>query len=269
MVWPLRRGLVPRETVLTQTRWPASAALPAADRPPVPSAPGSIHRADPPAPRPAVAPLRASRGPHSKDRAPGRNRPGQEQPLIAAVGGDVGGLAVEIDSVFGIDFEMHGDSRINARWHSRPDPGVPLPSRSREASNSNAERRTPSLLKRETMLRGFIRGQGQRSSESLRRIERSLFDAPTPRTRFCPTQSSAMPLSVRRRSALSARKVSRYSAREGTSGALLGDTARNEIVDHHAEIAFGAIEHDWLRAPLAAKGRVKTCNKSPSCRSLS
>ena len=35
----------------------------------------------------------------------------------------------------------------------------------------------------------------------------------------------------------------------------LGDAARHEIVDHHAEIAFGAVEHDRRSAAGAARRR--------------
>ena len=45
---------------------------------------------------------------------------GQDQPLVAPEGIDVGGLALQIDVVFGIDLEMGGDGWVNGR-ELRPD----------------------------------------------------------------------------------------------------------------------------------------------------
>ena len=49
---------------------------------------------------------------------------GQDQPLVATEGIDVGGLALEIDIVFGVDLEMDRDRWVNGR-QLRPDRRAP------------------------------------------------------------------------------------------------------------------------------------------------
>ena len=71
--------------------------------------------------------------------------------------------------------------------------------------------------------------------------------APCRAERAGPTQPSAMPLSVRRWSALSARKRQPILRARGEHPIGLGDSPRHQVVDHHSEIAVGAIEHDSLR----------------------
>ena len=44
----------------------------------------------------------------------------QHQALVAAEGLDVGGLALEVDVILGVDFEMDGDRGVNGR-QLRPD----------------------------------------------------------------------------------------------------------------------------------------------------
>ena len=77
--------------------------------------------------------------------------------------------------------------------------------------------------------------------------------APKRAARSRPTQPSAMPRAVSRRSALSARSVRRYSAREVNMRYGSVDTLRDQVVDQHADIGLGAVEHEVRPPPPAAQ----------------
>ena len=111
------------------------------------------------------------------------------------------------------------------------------------------------------MPRGFVRRHVSasamaRASRSAAILVRCAGRAPRRRSR------ERCPLSVSRWSALSARSVKPVLGARREHAVRLGDAPRDEIVDHHAQIGFGAIEHDW-RAPLARTHcGVETSDKS-------
>src|SRR6267154_985708 len=113
--------LFPRETALTRS-----------DRRLPPGFPSQIRRQDAERGRGhAIEPTRLPHRPRSRGFELGagfvgeaRYRPvidiAEDQPLVAAEGFDVGGLALEIDIVLGIDLEMDRDRWVNGRQF-RPD----------------------------------------------------------------------------------------------------------------------------------------------------
>jgi hypothetical protein len=62
--------------------------------------------------------------------------------------------------------------------------------------------------------------------------------------RSLPTSPSAMPIPVSRVVALSARSRRRYSARAVNIRYGSVTPCRHQIVDHHADIAFGPVQQD-------------------------
>ena len=136
----------------------------------------------------------------------------QLQALVPPIGRDVGRLAREIDLVLRVDLELPGDLRreLTKAW---PDPASSAIPMFGCESSSNALRRWPSLLRRSPWRSASLGVNETERAKSRAAPSVAIFDA-CRRRRVAPTQPMAMPLSVRRWSALSARSVSRYSARE-------------------------------------------------------
>ena len=102
------------------------------------------------------------------------------------------------------------------------------------------------LVEREAVTLGFVRRQRNRFRKRPRGLQRR---------HFRHRMRAALGADAADRDALSgqpligivgAQRQPIFGAR-GEHAVRLGDAARDQIVDHHAEIAFGAIEDDFAR----------------------
>ena len=181
---------------------------------------------------------------------------GQLEAFVAPIGCDVGGLAVQIDGVFGVDLELLRRSSARARASCGQIRATLGQCRGSDRTAARRRvRRWPSLVQRKAVPRGFVRRDRERSRQRARRIERRHLglELALPRRRRrsrsrCPCRSAAG-RRCRRAS------VSRYSAREVNIRYGSVTPRVDQIVDHHAEIAFGAVEDDRRRRRRPARPR--------------
>ena len=140
---------------------------------------------------------------------------GKQQRLVAPERGDVPCLPFEIAGIAGVDFELLGDlGRRAAPSSARSRRDAPDRRRDRPAA-PRLSAATPSSLTVDPVTPQRRRASC-RSSASRRRavFERRHFRGKAPLALAADARRDAMPIGVSRWSALSARRVSRYSARE-------------------------------------------------------
>ena len=102
-------------------------------------------------------------------------------------------------------------------------------------------------IERQAVPFGFVRRDRQRLRKRARRIERRHLGRECALPRSGPTQPIAMPFAGQPLvGVVGAQRQPVFGAR-GEHPVRLGDAARDQIVDHHAEIAFGAVEDDRRR----------------------
>ena len=167
----------------------------------------------------------------------------QLEALVAAVGCDVGGLAVQIDRVFGVDLELLGDLRRRTRRTAARSARRPAMPRSGYDSSSNAVRRWPSWLSARPCFAASVGVSDSEFASALAASSAAIFgvELPLPRRADAADRDAlaGQPLI----GVVGPQRQPIFGPR-GEHPIRLGDAAGHQIVDHHAEIAFGAVEHD-------------------------
>ena len=179
----------------------------------------------------------------------------QLEAFVATEGGDIGRLAGQIDVVFGVDFQLLRDvSRETypncGQMRARSE--IPMLGKDR---SSNAVRRWPSRLSARPCLDGLGRGQRNRLVANARtsakrghlcRMEAAPFRAHAADGNAPGGEPLVGVVRPQRQPVLRPR---------GEHPIGLGDPLGNEVVDHHPEVAFGAVEHDTRRSRRPATPR--------------
>jgi hypothetical protein len=100
----------------------------------------------------------------------------QREALVAAIGGDIGGLAREIDVVFGVDLDLRDDLWLKCS-ELRPDFRKIGDSDIRIGQQLEGAAALAVLIERKPMPLSLLRRQRQRFRKIPRSIERSIFGA--------------------------------------------------------------------------------------------
>ena len=198
-------------------------------------------------------------------------RRGNDDRFIAPESIDIRPLAVQIDRIFGFDFQLLADP---ARNHAefRPDRAKPRKIDRRISQQIVSAAPDSIEIDLQPMAYRLARRYLERSREPVAQSSSVIF-ARKCRARSDPTQPRAMPLAVEPLiGIIGPQQQPIFGARsEHTVG--FGNASRNQIVDHDAEIGFVPAEYDIRRARSAGSGieprddaLCRPPPRSPSCR---
>ena len=195
---------------------------------------------------------------HSVDRpgsAAKSKSAGMAMRLVLAEGRDVELLPLDIDGVAGVDLELRGDGRSRCLPISGQIGGEP---RDIDAGiGQQLEGRAPAAVAIDARGRAgrprWASASGSRSSAAPSSSAADLRGEGR-----CAVRSDAAEVDAERRQALvgivGAQAQPVFGAR-GEHAVGLGDAARHQVVDHHAEIAVGAARRRNRAAPPPASAR--------------
>ena len=121
----------------------------------------------------------------------------QLQAFVAPVGRDIGGLAVEIDRVLGVDLDLPRN-RFGDFGELRPDPDGVRHADVRIGQEVHRAAPLAVLVQREAMARGLVRRDRQAPGRAAAPASSASILAPKCAALAAPTQPIAMPLPVSR-----------------------------------------------------------------------
>jgi hypothetical protein len=184
---------------------------------------------------------------------------GQSHAFIAAIRLDVGGLATEINIVFGVDLKLLGDlGRQLAK--ARPDPRHIADADIRIRQHLERRAALAVFAQGEAVPRGFTWRDDKLPRHGARSIEPCHLGAMRPRPYRADAAERNTPIRQTLIGIVGAQRQPIFGPR-GEHPIGLSDTAGDEIVDHDPEVAFGAVEHDWC-THACPRGRVETGHKA-------
>ena len=183
----------------------------------------------------------------------------QFEAFIPAIGRDIGGLAREVDLVFGVDFKLLGDLRLelaeagpNPLEFGDADMGM------RQQFESTAPLAV--LVESEAMAIAFIRRERDRLGKLAgRRQGRHFLPMPLAAGRPDAAQGDAFVGQALVRVVGPQRKPVLRTRCEHAVG--LGDPACYQIINHNSEIALGAVELDGP-SPARSGGGIETSDQA-------
>ena len=133
--------------------------------------------------------------------------------LLFAEGDDVGLLSIDVGGIAGVNLELSRNTGLHAS-ELGPDRPQALETDARKGQQLEGGAPAPVLVDVQAMTGGFVRRQRQAVQQAPAIGQSVGFGTECLLASGAPTQPSSSPIGVRRWSALSARRRSRYSARE-------------------------------------------------------